>query len=291
MNSQGLLMGDYAQIEARALVTWAGQTNMIDAFRTGKDPYRMMAADTYNKPQEQINDDERFMGKQQVLSAGYQVGADGFAYMLKLTYDVHVTRLESERLVQSYRKANPKVVKLWYAVQRLAERVLVEQSQNFIAATDVPLIAMRMIGKWMVMRLPSARCLWYYEPELMPGVMVYFKTNMLTGARERYEKPVLRIVYWGRDINRGGAWGRVDTYGGKLVENGTQAMARDVMGEGMIRLEDDGFDPRFTVHDDVIAPGHPDQLERFKSLLKQNPKWWPELPLDVDAKHRMRYQK
>lgn len=291
MNGDGLLTGDYSQIEARALVTWAGQTNMIEAFRMGRDPYRIMAAETYGKPEASINPDERFMGKQQVLSAGYQVGAVGFMNMLKLIYDLSISEEKAGWLVKKYREGNPKVVALWRETELLAKKVLLEHSQNFIVSANVPMIAMRMVKKWMVMRLPSGRCLWYYEPELIDDVLVFWKVNPATGAKERFEKDIQRIVYWGRDIKRGGAWGRVDTYGGKLVENGTQAMARDVMAEGMLRLDDAGFDVRCTVHDEVIAPGRADQLDEFKALMKKNPTWWPDLPLDVDVKHKMRYQK
>jgi DNA polymerase len=269
----GLLSGDFSQIEARALVTWAGQRDMVEAFKLKKDPYKLMAARIYGKPVETINKDERFMGKQSVLGAGYQVGKFGFMNMLRVQYNVLVSEEESERIVYAYRDANKKVVALWAAVERLAKHVVSTQAQTWKAATDVPLIAMRMHRKWLVMRLPTGRCLWYYEPEIVEG--------------ERGPK----IVYWGRDIKKGGKWARVDTYGGKLVENGTQAMARDVMAEAMLRLEDAGFLVVLTVHDEAVAPAPASRIEEFKSILLVQPKWWPELPLDVEVQHTTRYQK
>jgi DNA polymerase len=97
---------------------------------------------------------------------------------------------------------------------------------------------MRMVKNWLVVRLPSGRCLWYFEPELV-------------NEGERFN----RIYYWGRDIKKGGRWDRVETYGGKLVENITQAMARDVMAEAMLRLDEAGFNVNLTVHDEIVAPG------------------------------------
>jgi DNA polymerase len=157
--------------------------------------------------------------------------------MLWTNYDVIIPEEEAERIVQAYRTSNQKVVNLWYAVDRLAKQTILEQPQKLICSADVPRIAMRMVKKWLVIRLPSGRCLWYFEPELIPG------------------DRGMRIVYWGRDIKRGGRWGRVETYGGKLVENGTQAIARDVMADGMLNLDAAGFDVNMTVHDEIVAPG------------------------------------
>lgn len=272
-SKDGLLSGDFSQIEARSLVTWAGQKNMVEAFRQKKDPYKMMAASIYGKPLETINKDERFMGKQSVLGAGYGVGKGGFLSMLKTQYDVVIPESEAERIVHAYRTANPKVKALWYAVERLAKQTLLEQPQNLICATDVPLIAMRMVKNWLVIRLPSGRCLWYHEPELVG------------------EGWNARILYWGRDIKRGGRWARVETYGGKLVENVTQAMARDVMADAMLRLDAAGFNTVLTVHDEIVAPGPASELARFEAIMREPPAWWKELPLDVEVQHTRRYQK
>jgi DNA polymerase len=269
----GLLSGDFSQIEARALVTWAGQRDMVEAFKLKKDPYKLMAARIYGKPVELITKDERFMGKQAVLGAGYQVGKFGFKNMLRVTYNVDVTEEEAERIVFAYRDANRKVVALWAAVERLAKHVVSTQAQTLKSASDVPLISMRMVKKWLVMRLPTGRCLWYYEPEIVQG--------------ERGPK----IVYWGRDIKKGGKWSRVDTYGGKLVENGTQAMARDVMAEAMLRLEEAGFPVVLTVHDEIVCTEGAERMDEFEQIMRESPKWWPSLPLDVEVQHTMRYQK
>jgi DNA polymerase len=276
-SKDGLLSGDFSQIEARTLVSWAGQEDMVMAFRQKKDPYKLMAARIYGKPIESINKDERFMGKQSVLGAGYGVGRFGFASMLKTQYDVVVDDSEggeADRIVQAYRTSNRKVVSLWYAVERLAKQTLLEQPQKLISATDVPRIGMRMVKNWLVVRLPSGRCLWYFEPELV-------------NEGERFN----RIYYWGRDIKKGGRWDRVETYGGKLVENITQAIARDVMAEAMLRLDEAGFNVNLTVHDEIVAPGQASHLDEFKSIMLQPPKWWMDLPLDVEVQHKTRYQK
>lgn len=272
----GLLSGDFAQIEARVLVSWARQENAVEAFRNKRDLYKIQAASIYNVPVENVNVDQRFMGKTAVLSAGYQVGKFGFRANLKEKFDIEIDLEESDRIVQGYRRANPKVKQLWYDVDALAKKVLLERAERWICSTSVPLIAMRLLTlgprTWLLMRLPTGRCLWYYEPELMQG------------------ENGLRIVYWGRDIKRGGMWARVDTYGGKLVENGTQAMAREVLADAMLRLDLAGFPLTMQVHDSVTAPAPAERLDEFESLMRLEPKWFPGLPIDVDVYHGTRYE-
>lgn len=269
----GLLSGDFSQIEARTLVAWAKQEDMVTAFRLKKDPYKLMATRIYGTDVV-IDKDKRFMGKQSVLGAGYGVGKFGFMEMLRIQYDVIITEEEAERIVHAYRQSNQKVVALWYAVERLAKKVLLEQPQTLMASTEVPRIGMRMVKDWLVIRLPSGRCLWYFEPELV------------SDGRNRQD-----IMYWGRDVRQGGRWNRVKTYGGKLVENITQAMARDVMADAMLRLDAAGFTVNLTVHDEIVAPGPASRLEEFESIMREPPTWWPDLPLDVEVQHTRRYQK
>lgn len=269
----GLLSGDLSQIEARVLVSWAGQMDMVEAFRNKADPYKIMATRVYNVPLEAVTKDQRFMGKQGVLSCGYGVGKYGFKNALKVNFDIEVSLEEADRIVQAYRTASPRVKALWYDMDALAKQVLLERPTHLIQSTKVPRIAMRMVDDWMVMRLPSGRCLWYFEPELVP------KDG---GGWE--------IMYWGRDVTRGGMWTRVKTYGGKLVENATQAIARDVMAECLLRLDAAGFPVIMQVHDSAVAPGPAERLDEFARLFKQAPAWWPDLPLDAEVEHIRRYQ-
>lgn len=265
---EGLLIADLMQIEARTLAAWAGQTDMVEAFRSGRDFYKIMAALIYGILIEQVNSDQRFMGKQTVLGAGYQIGKHGFKAMLKEIYDIDIELEEADRIVRMYRKANRRIVALWYDVDAFIKRVLLEQPDHFIKSPKVPKVMARMVGRWLAIGLPSGRCLWYFEPE-MDGD---------------------RITYWGRNPKAGGAWMRVETYGGKLVENITQAIARDVIADALLRLEEQGFKPLFQVHDSTAVPGSEDRLPEFKSIISSPPKWWPELPVDVDAYHDRRYQ-
>lgn len=274
---EGLLSGDLSQIEARILVAWAKQEDMVEAFRRKQDPYRLMAARIYHKPLEAVNKDERFMGKRSVLGAGYGVGKYGFQTNLKNDFDVELSEDEADRIITAYRTSNRRVVSLWYAVERLAKKVLLEQPPKLICSTEVPLIAMRMYvsgsRRWLVVRLPSGRCLWYFDP----------KIDQVASGR-------ICITYWGRDIEKGGRWGTIETYGGKIVQNATQAIARDVMADAMLRLDAAEFDINLTVHDDIVGPGPKSRLDEFRAIIVQPPVWWPDLPIDVEVRHARRYQ-
>jgi DNA polymerase len=271
------LAGDFSQIEARALAFEAGQLDLLEAFATKKDPYKLMAARIYEKPPERVNKDERFMGKQAELGCGYGLGRDGFIFMLKSIYDIDVTEEEADRIVRAYREAHPKIVQLWWELERLVKMAVLEQPQQFVKSPKVPGIGVRTFKSWLCIRLPSGRVLWYFEPSLEPS--------------ERG----MQLFYWGRNPKYGGRWMRVKTYGGKLVENITQAIARDIMADAMLRLKAAGIPPVLTVHDEIVVeaddPEQPEQTKKFGGIMRQPPSWWPGIPLDVEVQWTRRYQK
>lgn len=275
------LVGDFSQIEARCLAKLASQLDLLDDFKFKRDPYKAMAGRIYGKPVTGITKDERFMGKQAVLGCGYGLGPGGFIRMLSEIYGVVVTVQEAERIVGTYRGSNPKIVQLWWAVERLAKQCVLEDWRAFQTSSGTPGIACRMFEhdssrRWLCVRIPSGRTLWYFDPKMRL-------------QHERHE-----LTYWGRNAAKGGKWEEVHTYGGKLVENITQATARDIMADAMRRLRGQGFDLRLTVHDEVIAYEHrcdDSRLLQFKQVMEQPPIWWPDIPLEVDAQFTRRYQK
>lgn len=272
-----LLTGDYSQIEARVLAKLAGQTDLLDAFAKKRDPYKAMASRIYAKAVDVITKSERFMGKQAVLGCGYGLGKNGFRYMLKTTYDVDIPVEESEKVVATYRQANQKIVSFWWALERLAKKTVLEQPQTFMTSPDTPGIGMRTYRRWLCIRIPSGRVLWYFEPELEP------------------DEKGMTLFYSGRDTKRGGRWGRIKLYGGKLAGHVTQATARDIMADAKLRLVEAGFTLVLTVHDELVAkasdPENPDETRLFEKLLREPPAWWRDIPLDVEVQWARRYQK
>jgi DNA polymerase len=271
-------IGDYSQIEPRVEAMLAGQKSLIESFKKKTDPYKALASRIYNIPIEKVNSDQRFMGKQGVLGCGYGLGWRGFVDMLKIIYDVNVTEQEAKRVVMAYREMNPDIKNYWYNLENLVKQGVLEQWQQFHTSPKCPGIGVRCYKKWLVIKLPSTRCLWYHEPELIPG------------------EYGLELHYWGRNVKLGGRWDFVKTYGGKLTENITQATARDIMADGMLRLEEYGFPLLMTVHDEIVcAPPeydcNGDQLALYERVMKVPPQWMPGIPLDVDVQFTGRYQK
>lgn len=277
--------GDFEQIEPRVLNKLAGQEDYLDIFRAGTDPYMGLASLATGKPVGQVTKkdsvdsrgkvvkSDRFLGKQGELSCGYGVGPQGFINNMKEKFDVDIEFDMAERIVKSYRNLHWKVVKLWKGVEKLAKAALSSQSQVWLSSTECPGISFRCYKTWLCLKLPSKRILWYFEPELMAGDYG------------------LEIWYWGRDVNRGGMWTRVKTYGGKLVENITQALARDVMAESMLRLEEFGEELLFTVHDEIVGRHLGTSPSAIESIMKEQPSFWSGLPLAVKVTVSNRYQK
>jgi DNA polymerase len=268
-------IGDFSQIEPRVGAKLAGQVSMLDRFRLKQDPYIALASVIYGVAAERVSKDQRFMGKQGVLGCGYGLGRHGFINMLKTIYDIEVSEEEAQKVVTAYREMNPQIVSFWYDLERLVKQAVLEQWQEFHTSPRCPGLATRTYKSWLCIRLPSGRILWYFEPELVPGERGF------------------ELHYWGRNPKYGGKWMRVKTYGGKLAENVTQATARDIMAEAMLRLTEVGFEVLMTVHDEIVCAAGPNSidLELFEHVMRQEPEWFKGIPLNVDVQYAERYQK
>lgn len=263
------IVGDFAQIEARVLAWLAGQTDLLDLFRAKADPYKVMASKIYAAPVSTIDKDQRFMGKQVILGCGYGMGAPKFKRMLDETYDMVIDDAFAASVVGTYRDTHPKIVRLWETLQ--AGMFAAIQNRKSIKVGPV---IMGMDGTAAFVQLPSGRKLYYPQARL--------------GMREGGGR---EIQFWGaRREKGGGGWGIVGTYGGKLAENITQALARDVMAVAMIRLGLSGIPVLFTVHDEVVVDAGVD-ISRFREILTRVPGWAPGLPIEADVFTTTRYRK
>ncbi len=271
------LVGDMAQIEARVLGWLAGQDDLIETFRNKGDPYCAMAAEIYGHPVTKKEKDKRFMGKQAVLGCGYGLGANGFRFMLDETYDVQVEEDFAKRVVDAYRRKNPRIVAFWDRLGRGFLHAVAHGSKRIrISEPGRPLICAGVLEqggeKYAFLELPSGRRLYYAQPTIQPtkrGPAVHYY------GRERFSK----------------GWTQVHTYGGKIAENITQAVSRDVLAEAMLRLEAAGFSLVMTVHDEVVAEGEADRLEEFERVMAAPPAWAEGLPIEVEAFASRRYRK
>jgi DNA polymerase len=253
---------DYASIEARVIAWLAGEKWALDAFRLGRDIY-VETAERMSTPTRPLT---RFQGKVAVLALGFAGGVNSLRAM-----GAEGTKEELGILVRQWRNANPKIVQFWAEVDEaissggtVGKHVSIKHTRNRRGVT-------------MHVRLPSGRSLNYH------GV-----------KWERYRvkdhdtKKMVSKEGWTYLDPRG--MGRIGTYGGRMTENIVQAVARDVMAEAMVVLEEKGFQVVGTVHDELIIEGAHD-IEVVHSLMCRPPAWCPDLPIEAEGGHLPRYSK
>lgn len=275
-----LLVGDYSQIECRVLAWLAGQQDLLDVFATGGDPYCVMAETVYHYPvNKHDHPEERQLGKAIILGCGYGMGGPKFSGTAHDMYGLEVEEDRAQELVNIYRETYPRIVQFWKKAEK-AFRACVQR----VNEVKLGALTFRGDGESVSVELPSTRKLYYNRARVVMG-----------SSRDRYGQGV--ITYYGKNTMTGKYSGGEHTYGGKLVENITQAVARDVMAEAMQRVESQVLPIILTVHDEVVAECPRSVLDTDKALktfvtaLEQRPVWAQDLPLAVEAAVHMRYQK
>ena len=250
-----LIDADSSQIEARVLAWFAGQDDLTTAFTNGEDVYIKMAARIYGCAEEDVTKDQRFVGKTTILGAGYGMGAEKFGIQLK-TFGYEVEPHEARRIIQIYRDANYKISKVWrdahYMVQQLASRRAAQFGRKGI---------LEVSGSERGIVLPS-------------GLLVRY--DDLSG--EQGEKGI-EYSYKTRR-------GRTRIYGGKVIENVCQALARCIIGDQMLRISKK-YKVVLTVHDSVVCCVEDEKVEEaqkyIEAAMRQPPDWAKELPVDCES--------
>lgn len=263
-------VADYSAIEARVLAWLAGQEDILDVFRGHGKIYEHTASQIYGKPIDEINKDERFVGKTATLALGYQGGAAAFQNMANM-FGVEIDPELADRVKNKWRRSNNKIVRYWVNVEKCAVSAVKQPNTTFKYRN----ISFRKIDKFLYCKLPSGRHLAYFRPHLSKG---------------KFGKE--QVCYFG---NKGGQAGyvRQASYGGKFTENITQAVARDIMAEAMLRVEEAGYEVVLSVHDELIAETHKDfgSIEKFEKLMCALPDWAEGMPVDAEGFECERYRK
>jgi len=251
---------DSAQIEARTLAWLAGQHDLVQAFENKQDVYKLMASQIYQIPPEQVTTgpaSQRQVGKTVVLGAGYGVGHRKLQIFLKQQAGVEVTEAEAKRIIDAYRNTYYKIPELW---RRADEALIALRTGNGLQVDEQGLIR-AVPGKGLT--LPSGLFIQY--PEL--AKVTDTKTN----------KDQWRYISKGLPVY---------IYGGKVVENICQAVARQVVGEQMLRIGKK-YKVVLTVHDAVacIAPTEEkEEAQRYvEECMSWRPKWAQTLPLACES--------
>ena len=251
------IIADFSAIEARVLAWLAGEQWRIDAFKRGDDIYCASASQMFGVPvvKHGINGELRQKGKVAELACGYGGGAGALISMGAL--DMGLKESELPNLIDDWRNSNPNITKFWYAVEKAAVDTIKDHQERTVDKIGFQFYANTL---WLV--LPSGRKLAYIKPRLQPN---------------RFGR--MAVTFEG--LNAGNKWVRSETYSGKLVENITQATARDLLAEAMRRMELAGLEIVAHVHDEVIieAPVGSTTVEDVCSIMNQNPVWAKGLPL------------
>lgn len=316
-----LVVADLSNIEGRVLAWLAGESWKLKAFRdfdtiigydergkeirAGHDLYKLAYSKSFGVAPDQVDGDQRQVGKVQELALGYEGGVGAFltfaaAYGIDLeamgeqAYDTLPPDLREEALrffhwsleqkrntfglterafvvcdtfKRSWRRAHPMVASLWRELGDAVVSAVFQPGTTF----TVRKLKVRRDGAWLRIGLPSGRNLCYPSPRVDDGKFSYMGMGQYTKK-----------------------WQRIYSYGGKLVENVTQAVARDVLADTMPDVETEGYDVVLTVHDELIteAPDTPEYTHtRLAELMSTQPTWAADLPLAAAGFETYRYRK
>lgn len=278
-----LLDADLNAIENRVLGWLADDEKIMDVFREGRDPYIDFAKYMFKQPYEKLwaeykagNKDKRTLAKPGVLGCGYMLGA-GEEKENKKTGEMEATGLlgyarnmrvdmtpeQSAKAVKVFRETFRDVVNFWYALDKAARRCIKTRRPQ-----RVGLLRFDISGPFMRIRLPSGRHLHYKSPRI-------------ESRRTPWGDMRPTITYEG--VTDKGHWGRIPTHPGKITENIVQAVARDVLGHGIVLAKRKRLDVRLHVHDQIVALIETELAEQglkvLNACMSKVPKWAPGLLL------------
>lgn len=264
-------VSDFSAIEARVLSWVAGEEWRLDVFRTHGKIYEASASMMFGVPIDSVTkgSELRQRGKTSELALGYQGGVSALTAMDR---EGRIPEHEKADIVTRWRQANPNIVKLWNVVEKHAiHAITTKKSSQYRCLT------FECNGDFLMIGLPSGRKLNYVKPSI--GKNRFGNTS---------------IIFKGMDQNIK-QWTDIETYGGKLVENIVQAIARDLLAESMIALDNAGYKIVMHVHDELIcevpetdAAKH---LENMEKIMGTPIDWAPGLPLKADGYTTKFYKK
>jgi DNA polymerase len=281
---------DFSAIEARVVAWLAWCPWRIDVFNTHGKIYEASAEQMFKLPKGSVDKKSpyRFKGKVAELALGYGGGAGALKTMGAL--DMGLTEDELEPIKVAWREANPEVVQFWYDCESAAKMAVAHKT-----SVDVPIAGKRasLVFSWesgfLFIALPSGRRLAYVKPRIEAEDLYREKSD---GSKFQIARAG-SLTYEGLD-QKTKQWTRVPTYGGKLVENITQAIARDLLAEAMLALDDEGFTLLTTVHDEVVCEepiDGPRDVHLAEEIMGRPIPWAKDLPLRGDGFETPYYMK
>ena len=251
-----MIDSDSSQIEARTVAWLSGQDDLVEAFERGEDVYKIMASAIYQKDANEVTAHERFVGKTTILGCGYGMGSKKFRAQLK-TFGVEIEEGEATRIIDIYRKTYAQIPALWGGAGRCLEAIVTGKAANF--------------GLKGVLEFDASQ-----KGFLLPS-----------GLWQRYEglekvtEPDGGMQYQYKTRR-----GVVKLYGGKVVENLCQAIARCIIAEQMVKIAKK-YRVVLTVHDAVACIAKEEEKEEAVQYVMECMRWKPDwaktLPLNCEA--------
>lgn len=269
-----LIDADFSAIEARIISWLAGEEWRLEVFRTHGKIYEASASQMFGVPIDRIKKGNpeyalRQKGKVAELALGYQGSTGALINMGAL--DMGIPQEDLPDIVSRWRDANRRIRDLWYEMNAAAVQVITQGgsvSVNKVVISNE--FNYEQDKSFMTITLPSRRKLYYIEPEI---------------GQNQWGGPT--ISYMGMDQTTK-KWKRIETYGGKLVENCVQAIARDCLAQAIERLEAEGLPVVFHIHDEVVLDTKPwaskeEMLSKIIEIMSRPIPWAPGLPLSADG--------
>ena len=270
-----LIDADFSAIEARVISWLADEEWRLEVFRTHGKIYEASASQMFGVPLERIKKGNpeyslRQRGKVAELALGYQGGVPAMRQMDTGKLLADLPDEEIKDIVDKWRNTNPKIRNLWYSFNDAAIRVIQNGGSLRVRCCTFARECDCIRGTTcMTISLPSGRKLYYVEPAV---------------GENRWGGP--SITYMG--VNDKNKWGRIETYGGKLVENVVQAIARDCLAQAIEHLEAAGLPVVFHIHDEVVIDTaafdtNDAMLDKVVKIMSTPIPWAEGLPLDADG--------
>lgn len=258
---------DSSQIEARTLAWLAGQDDLVDAFERNEDVYKIMASAIYAKDKDNVTKEERFVGKTAILGCGYGMGAVRFSNQLK-NFGVDLEEDKCQHIINVYRSTYPKIPELWRKASDALNNMISDSTYAF-GCGDLLLVDGKdgvVLPNGMKLRYPNIRK--EEDPDREGSLQIFY------------------------DAKQGRALVKNKIYGGKLIENVCQALARIIIGEQLLKVSE-RYKVVMAVHDSICCVAKVTEAEEavkyVSDCMKYTPEWAAGLPLNCDGSYGYSY--
>jgi DNA polymerase len=270
-----LYCADFAAVEARIAFWVAGHKEGIRAFLENRKLYEEMASEAFGMPLEEVtkNSIERFVGKESVLGCQYGLGWMKFLKNCHMKGVKQVTPDMAKKAVYTYRKIHHPIPTFWKNIEEAAIKAILNPGKRY----RVTKVVVYKKDKWLNIRLPSGRRLRYFNPSLVQ--------KQLANGRM-----VPEIRYWTVDFHQ---WARVSIWGGQFTNHIVQGIARDLMVNGIINIENAGYKFLISIHDEGLSENRKGtgSVKEYSGLMTRLPAWAKGAPITAEGWTGPRYKK